>query len=150
MNIIKSNYINDEILNLLLQANPDKEKVIDDFNNTENFLLKDDDKTKGIILLDLISPKEIEILNFSINSNYQNQGLGKYFLNQIFIILKNNNYKKVTLGTGNSSIGQLAFYQKLGFRIHDIRKNHFINNYAEPIFENDIQCMDLIILEKFL
>lgn len=71
-------------------------------------------------------------------------------MKHIFNILKKRNYEKVTLGTGNSSINQLAFYQKLGFRITRIRKNYFVDHYSEAIFENDIQCVDLIILEKVL
>jgi ribosomal protein S18 acetylase RimI-like enzyme len=50
------------------------------------------------------------------------------------------------VGTGNSSIGQLALYQKCGFRITGIDYNYFIRHYDEPIFENGIPCRDMIRL----
>ncbi|RIO99278.1 GNAT family N-acetyltransferase, partial [Staphylococcus gallinarum] len=52
--------------------------------------------------------------------------------------------------TGNSSIGQLAFYQKAGFRIVAVEMNYFVNNYEDPIYENGILCRDLIRLVKKL
>lgn len=56
-------------------------------------------------------------------------------------------FETVEIGTGNSSIDQLAFYQKCGFRIAAIDPDFFIRHYPEPIFENGIQCRDMIRLE---
>ncbi|UEX90388.1 GNAT family N-acetyltransferase [Staphylococcus ratti] len=115
MEIMKSDNMsgNEEILTLLLQANPDKEKVMCDYHTSEHYVLKDNEAIKEVLLLKARSPKEVEVLNISIKSKYQNQGLGKILMKHIFNILKKRNYEKVTLGTGNSSINQLAFYQKL-------------------------------------
>ncbi|MCA9766887.1 MAG: hypothetical protein KC455_10775 [Carnobacterium sp.] len=54
------------------------------------------------------------------------------------------------LGTGNSSIGQLALYQKYHFRIIGIDTNFFTKYYTSNIFENGIQCMDMIRLSQDL
>lgn len=53
------------------------------------------------------------------------------------------------VGTANSSIGNLAFYQKVGFRITEVKKD-FFSKYPEPIFENGIQALDMIMFEKNL
>lgn len=52
----------------------------------------------------------------------------------------------LVVGTGNSSFDQLALYQKCGFRMKGIIEDYFIEHYEEPIFENGIQCRDMIRL----
>ena len=148
MRIIKNYSLNEEVLNLLLQANPDKGKVLNEYNQSTNYIFMNNNKVIGVILLDAISNENVEILNLSIKEDYQGKGYGKKFLNTIFNILENEGYKKIQVGTGNSSLRPLAFYQKLGFRIISIKKNYFIDNYTEDIYENTIQCVDLLMLEK--
>lgn len=52
---------------------------------------------------------------------------------------KLHNFKTIEVGTGNSSIGQLALYQKCGFRITGVDRDFFIRHYIEEIFESGIQ-----------
>lgn len=54
------------------------------------------------------------------------------------------------IGTGNSSIAPLILCQKCGFRITGIDRDFFIRHYSEEIFENGIQCKDMIRLSKDL
>jgi hypothetical protein len=51
----------------------------------------------------------------------------------------------VTVGTGNSSVGPLMFYQRNGFRITGIEQD-FFKAYDPPIFEDGVRCLDLIRL----
>ena len=51
----------------------------------------------------------------------------------------------VEIGTGNSSLDQLALYQKLGFRITGIVAGFFYD-YPKPIVENGIACRDMVRL----
>ncbi|MOA10270.1 putative N-acetyltransferase YvbK [compost metagenome] len=59
-------------------------------------------------------------------------------------------FKTIEIGTGNSSIGQLALYQKCGFRITGVDRDFFIRHYDEEIFENGIQVVDMIRLSQDL
>ena len=61
---------------------------------------------------------------------------------------KRKGYKTIEVGTGNSSIGQLVLYQKCGFRISGIDIDFFVRHYPEEIFENGIQCRDMIRLSQ--
>ncbi|MGX8177137.1 GNAT family N-acetyltransferase [Exiguobacterium artemiae] len=54
----------------------------------------------------------------------------------------------IEIGTGNSSIGQLALYQKCGFRIVGVDLNFFLRHYEEDIIENGIRCTDMIRLSQ--
>jgi ribosomal protein S18 acetylase RimI-like enzyme len=60
------------------------------------------------------------------------------------------NYKIIQIGTGNSSVKQVGLYQRCGFRITGIDKDFFIKHYSEPIFEDGIQCRDMIRMEQEL
>ncbi len=58
--------------------------------------------------------------------------------------------KTIIIGTANSSIRQLSLYQNLGFKITRVKRDYFIQNYAQPIFENGIQARDMIVLSQNL
>jgi hypothetical protein len=53
------------------------------------------------------------------------------------------------VGTANSSIGNLAFYQRVGFRMDHVRKDYF-SYYREPRYENGIQIRDLLVFRREL
>lgn len=48
----------------------------------------------------------------------------------------------------NSGIHQFYLYQKCGFRITGVDRNFFLTHYTEKIYENGIQCRDMIPIEK--
>ncbi|MFQ8827220.1 MAG: GNAT family N-acetyltransferase [Alistipes sp.] len=54
------------------------------------------------------------------------------------------------VGTGNAGIGQLALYQRCGFSIDSIEKDYFVRHYPEPIYENGIECRDMVRLRMEL
>ncbi len=85
-------------------------------------------------------------MNIAVKENHQNKGVGKFLLKDAINRVKNFNIKRIEIGTGNSSIHQLALYQKVGFRITNIDKGYFLKHYDKPIFENNVQCKDLIRL----
>lgn len=114
------------------------------------FVAKQKSEIIGIIVLDEINHSIFEIKNIAVKESYQGKGFGKLLLKFAEEVSNKLGYKKLRIGTGNSSIGQLALYQKLGFEISRINKDFFIKNYKKPIFENGIQCKHMILLEKEL
>lgn len=78
------------------------------------------------------------------------RGIGKQLVISALNAAKIRGYKTIEIGTGNSSIGQLALYQKCGFRIIGVDTDYFIRHYPEEIFENGIQCRDMIRLSQDL
>jgi aminoglycoside 6'-N-acetyltransferase I len=86
----------------------------------------------------------------AISELFQGNGFGKQLLQFAEEISQQSGYKKLIIGTGNSSIAQLALYQKAGFEIVRIEKDFFVKNYKQPIMENGIPCKHMIILEKEL
>ena len=52
--------------------------------------------------------------------------------------------------TGTSAAGPMMLYQQEGFDLVAVDRDYFVRNYAEPIWENGIQCRHQLILEKRL
>ncbi len=93
-------------------------------------------------------PQTIEIVNIAVDESHQGQGIGKDLLRHAISTAKTLGYTTIEIGTGNSSIGQLALYQKCGFRIVEVDLNFFLRHYEEEIIENGIRCMDMIRLSQ--
>jgi aminoglycoside 6'-N-acetyltransferase I len=108
------------------------------------------EQTIGYYALYKVDEETIEIKNIVVAEKWQGRGIGTVLLNDAIERLKSMGLKKVIIGTGNSSIGQLYLYQKAGFRISEIKTDFFIKNYPEPIIENGIKCVDMIVLTKEL
>ena len=68
----------------------------------------------------------LEIINIAIDPNYQGKGYAKKLLKFAINNAKNKGFKHIEIGTANSSINQLALYQKVGFIINYIDKDFFL------------------------
>nr|WP_116187382.1 GNAT family N-acetyltransferase [Paenibacillus taihuensis] len=98
----------------------------------------------GAYMLLCTRPKTAEIMNIAVLEDKQGKGVGKLLLEHAIAYSKDQGYKQLEVGTGNSSLGQLGFYQKCGFRIVGVEIDYFVRNYAEPIIEDGIPCRDMI------
>ena len=137
-------------VDLLLLADPSKEAI-------EGYIRKGiilgvfiEDRLIGQSVICNIKHQAYEIMNIAVDENYEGRGIGKNLIKRSIDVVKNLGGKTLEIGTGNSSIKQLALYQKCGFRITGIERDFFIKNYKEEIFENGIQCMDMIRLSMDL
>lgn len=59
----------------------------------------------------------MEIMNIAVAEHLQGKGIGKKLLRHAVETAKGYGMSKLEVGTGNSSVSQLALYQKCGFRI---------------------------------
>ena len=133
---------------LLELADPSRIQVESYLKTGTCYIAKIDSKIIGVIVLDKLDSKTTEIKNIAIKESEQRKGYGKILLKYSEKISRELGCEKLIIGTGNSSIGQLALYQKEGFELDRIEKNFFLKRYSEPIFENGIQCKHMLILEK--
>lgn len=94
-------------------------------------------------------PQTVEIKNIAIEPRYQEQGIGKQTLALAESHYAAKGFNTMVVGTANSSISAIVFYQKAGFRINSIKKDFFLH-YPEPIVEDGIPAIDMLIFEKKL
>lgn len=103
----------------------------------------------GVALVVPQTDTTIELKNIAIVPKYQGKGIGKEILRQLTEKCQKDGYQTVLVGTANSSIDNIAFYQKAGFRMEAIEKD-FFSHYPEPIYENGIRALDMIFFSKQL
>lgn len=137
-------------MDLLLLADPSREIVEEYVKRGECFLAEMESEIVGVYVLLPTRPETVELVNVAVAAEFHGQGIGKMLVNHAIQTAKDKGYQIIEVGTGNSSIGQLALYQKCGFRISGIDKDFFIRHYEEEIFENGIQCVDMIRLSQDL
>lgn len=133
-------------MNLLLMADPSEEVVKDYLDRGCTYVLEDNNQVIGAYVLLPTRPKTMELVNIAIAEEFQGKGIGKKLVNDAIRQAKDKGYITLEVGTGNSSISQLAFYQKCGFRITGVDKDFFTKHYNEKIIENGIHCIDMIRL----
>ncbi|WP_228258835.1 GNAT family N-acetyltransferase [Acinetobacter ihumii] len=130
---------------LLLQADPDWQSITQYVHDSLIFLVQDSEQN---ILgeLCLIADNHLaEIKNLAIAKEYQGLGLAKGLIHYAIDYCQKQDIHTLIVKTGNSSLNQLALYQKCGFRMSYIETDAF-KDYPEPIFENGIHCVDQIVL----
>ena len=146
LNIKKINNLSDVPWDLLLLADPSKKLVEEYLKDGKTYIALQENKTIGVYVLLKLSPHDYELKNIAIAKQYQGLGMGKILILDAIEKAKQQGAKKIIVGTGNSSLSQLALYQKCGFKITEIEKDFFTKNYKEEIIENGIKCVDKIIL----
>lgn len=137
----------ERFLDLLLLADPSEKMVKQYIAKGHLFVLFENDEAYGVIHLLPQSSSVMEIKNVAVKEEVQGRGYGKKLVQHALTFCKQQGYQKIVVGTGNSGINNLAFYQKVGFRFLSVVRDYFTANYDEPIFEHGIQCRDMLMLE---
>ncbi|WP_343770855.1 GNAT family N-acetyltransferase [Clostridium malenominatum] len=131
---------------LLLLADPSIHIIEDYLKRGCCYVAYIDENIAAAYVIIKTRPLTMELVNIAVNEKFQGMGIGKQLILHAIEVAKEEKVKVVEVGTGNSSISQLALYQKCGFRIVGIDRDFFIKHYKEKIIENGIQCVDMIRL----
>lgn len=134
-------------IDLLLHADPSEEMIMGYLQRGVCYVAEMNNEVIGVYVLLPTRPGTMEIVNVAVSTHYRGKGIGKALVQDAIENARLSGYNAVEIGTGNSSINQLALYQKCGFRIIGIDPDFFIRNYSEEIFEYGIQCRDMIRLK---
>ncbi|RBP04412.1 GNAT family N-acetyltransferase [Rossellomorea aquimaris] len=137
-------------MELLLLADPSEEIVKEYVSRGECYVAESEGKIVGVYVLLPTRPETVELVNVAVAEGLHGKGIGKQLVMNAVKVAREKGYKTIEVGTGNSGIGQLALYQKCGFRIVGVDLDFFIRHYPEEIFENGIQCRDMIRLSQQL
>ncbi|MBU8880085.1 GNAT family N-acetyltransferase [Bacillus sp. FJAT-29790] len=137
-------------MELFLLADPSIEIVEEYVNRGECFIAEIEQQIVGVYVLLPTRPETVELVNVAVVEEQHGRGIGKQLIMDAIKVAKTQGYKTIEIGTGNSSIGQLALYQKCGFRIVGVDMDFFVRHYSEEIFENGIQCRDMVRLSQDL
>ncbi len=86
-----------------------------------------------------------EIVYIAVIAERRGQGYGKHMLTSLQAELRTRGLSALLVGTASASLENLAFYQKCGFRLFEIRRDYF--DYIQPpLWEHGIQLRDMVML----
>lgn len=136
-----------QLLPLLLLAD-EQEDMIERYIHRGTMYVLDDDGMKCECIVTDEGNGILEIKNIATEPNYQGRGYGRILIGFIAEKYKGK-YSVLQVGTGDSPL-TIPFYEKCGFiRSHSI-KNFFTDYYDHPIYENGIQLIDMVYLQRKL
>lgn len=92
---------------------------------------------------------EPEIVELAIATPYQGQGFGTRFVAWLVEEGRRRGKQALLVGTANASIENIAFYQKCGFRMHNVRPDYYWY-HDEPEIEHGIVVRDMIVFRMAL
>lgn len=134
-------------MELLLLADEDVKMIEKYLYRGELFALYDDG-LKSVCVVSRESDDVCELKNIATYEKWNGKGYGSKLLKHIFSYYRGK-YAAMLVGTGDIP-WILQFYQKNGFKISHRIPNFFTDNYDHPMFDNDIQLVDMVYLCKCL
>jgi ribosomal protein S18 acetylase RimI-like enzyme len=90
-------------------------------------------------------PDESELVYIAVRTELRGQGHGKAIVAALLDEADRRAVASVVVGTANSSLDNIGFYQRCGFRMDEVRRDHFA--YVDPpVVERGIVMRDMLVL----
>ncbi|TBX39692.1 N-acetyltransferase [Lactiplantibacillus paraplantarum] len=133
--------------NLLLLADPSWPQITTYLSTGQCYGYQQDGQVVGVVVLITLKTGVWEVKNIAVAPDYQHRGIAKALLaTAIAVCQAAPTCDELQIGTGNSSLRQLAIYQHAGFEMIAVWVNFFVDNYPDPIYEDGLQCKSMVRL----
>nr|WP_208920913.1 GNAT family N-acetyltransferase [Paenibacillus uliginis] len=137
-------------MELLLLADPSEQLVQEYIHRGQCFVAEREEGIVGVYVLLPTRPDTVELVNVAVEESLHGQGIGKQLVNHAVQSARQLGFTTIEVGTGSTGVGQLALYQKCGFRMIGIDRDFFIRHYDEEIYENGMRLYDMVRLSQDL
>jgi len=139
-------------MELLLLADESEQQVRRYLDSGDLYVYSLEQATVGLILTIPLESGVVELKAVAVRSSRQAQGIGKQMLAAVLADLQRCGWQRAVVGTASSGIGQLAYYQKAGFRLSRIERDYFTlaRGYPALMIENGIRVIDMVWMDKDL
>jgi ribosomal protein S18 acetylase RimI-like enzyme len=103
----------------------------------------------GIVLTLPAEQNSVELKAVAVDTTQQNRGIGRRMLAAVIDELRRSGVRRAIVGTANAGIGQLAYYQKAGFRLLRIERDFFspARGYPAVMEDNGIRLRDMVWMD---
>lgn len=143
----------ERFLPLLLLADESQEQVRSYMQLGDLFAFTERDGTAvGIVLTIPAEDGSVELKAVAVDAARQNLGIGRRMLAAALEELRRRDVRRAIVGTANAGIGQLAYYQKAGFRLLRIERDFFspARGYPAVMEDNGIRLRDMVWMDMEL
>lgn len=108
-----------------------------------------DEVAVGIVLTIPAKLGGVELVSVAVETTQQNRGIGRRMLAAVLDELRRRGVRRAVVGTANAGIGQLAYYQKAGFRLLRIERDFFspARGYPAVMEDNGIRLRDMVWMD---
>jgi ribosomal protein S18 acetylase RimI-like enzyme len=103
-----------------------------------------DDQLVGAAVVQWEENTPSEILYIEVAAALRGRGYGKQIIQALQDELLRHRVRSLLVGTANAALENIAFYQKCGFRMYEIRYDYFAY-IKPPAFEHGIQLRDMLV-----
>jgi ribosomal protein S18 acetylase RimI-like enzyme len=151
MRVVPAGPERDAYLPLLDLADDSIEQVRGYYQTGALFALDGVDGTPtGMILAVPEADGTVELKAVAVEASLHGRGIGTRLLREVLNQLRAGGVRRVIVGTSSSGIGQLAYYQKAGFRLWKIDRDFFSpgRGYPDGIEENGIPLRDMVWMDQ--
>ena len=134
-------------LDLLLLAD-EQEDMVDRYLDRGTMYVLEEGGVKAECVVIDEGDGVLELKNIAVEPAAQGKGYGKALID-FLIETYAGQYTVLQVGTGDSP-STIPFYESCGFRRHHLVKNFFTDHYDHPIYEGDVQLVDMVYLQREL
>ena len=147
MKIVEVTENKKQYLDLLLLAD-EQEDMVDRYLDNGKMYILDDDGVKCECVVTNEENGILEIKNIATVPTFQGRGYAKALI-EFLVKEYSGRFSILQVGTGDSPL-TIPFYEKCGFVRSHIVPNFFTDNYDHPIYESNVQLVDMVYLQRAL
>ena len=98
------------------------------------------------------APGQIELKNMAVREDRQGSGIGRRLVAEAVRRAEADGFKSMIVATAAADIGNLRFYQRVGFRFSSVERDAFTpaTGYPEPIVIDGIPLLDRVWFARSL
>ena len=90
-------------------------------------------------------PAQLEVKNMAVATHYQGHGVGRALLAATITLAREERRSQLVVATAATDTGNLAFYQRLGFRMRSVERDAFTSEAGYEIEVRDRVWLDLAL-----
>jgi GNAT superfamily N-acetyltransferase len=111
-----------------------------------------DDLVGHLQLVPTDNPGEIELKNMAVAAERRGTGVGRALIDAALAHCRSEDWTVMLVATGAADVGNLRFYQRLGFRMLSVERDAFTptTGYPDPIVIDGIELRDRVWLSQQL
>jgi GNAT superfamily N-acetyltransferase len=100
-------------------------------------------------LIDKPAENASEIKNMAVEAMYRGRGIGRMLVEATIELMRARGHSTLTVATAGADVGNLRFYQRVGFRMRTIERDAFtpIGGYPIGLMIDGIPLRDRVWLD---